>query len=575
MTTRQANAPPPPPPPPARPRRTDCSLDSRVAVCSYLIICLNTVFFTALNLTDRWLYDALNQEDNWTENLTALWFLLAGLLLAATACRERSWPLRWVYMLATAAFLFAAGEEISWGQRLFGWATPEFLRDLNDQGETNIHNIYTHAFRRLHAESTTLLCAVAAAALCYRQNRLFGIPLPSLPLLLGFLLLRLYEPSLFMPVRVEQGLLLLLVVFALTSGQPKWFILVGPTLALNLTLWYVYGPRDVGPYAKPDEVYEYLLGLACLCYALELLLAQRRQAAASSPQSPGARHVRSWLAACALVMAGSVGLAVGKYVQAKAEVADFQRTRQWIASGRSTPLARSHFDFHVIGNRLVYYLGEPCLPTGTYRSLHMKVDITPVNSDDLPGYRKSFGYDDRDHYFFRHATFNDEGCLSSVPLPDYPIAKIRVRQYARAENGEWRRIRWTVFNHPEHTPEDIFQTMDNTKRIIDGAFSVYLYSAKRQIVYVRQPCADEDTAARFFLHVVPVDIGDLPDHRKLSGFENLDFGFHAHGDMTDGQCKIRRVLPDYPIFAIRTGQYTAEGQIWKGEHRAGGKDSTP
>ncbi len=504
-----------------------------------------------------------------------MWFFLAGLLLAATACRERGRPLRWVYVLGALAFLFAAGEEISWGQRLFGWTTPDFLMGLNKQGETNIHNIYTLAFRGIHAEGTMLLCAVAATALCYRQNRLFGIPLPSLPLLLGFLALRLYEPSLFMPIRAEQGLLLLLAVFALTSRQPTWFILVGPTLALNLALWYVYGPRDVGPYAQPHEVYEYLLGLACLCYALELLLAQRRQAAASSPQSPGARHIRLWLAACALVMAGSVGLAVGKYVQARAEVADVQRTWQRIASGRSTPLARSHFDFHVIGNRLVYHLGEPCLPTGTYRSLYMEVSITPVNNDDLPGHRKSSGYEDRDHYFLRHATFLDEGCLSSVPLPDYPIAGIRVGQYVRAENGERRRIRRTVFNHPDHTPEDVFQTMDGTKRIIDSAFDVYLDSVKRQIVYVRQPCADADTAARFFLHVVPVDIGDLPGRRKRSGFDNLDFGFHRHGDMADGQCTIRRVLPDYPIFAIRTGQYTAEGQLWKGEYRVGGKDATP
>lgn len=46
-----------------------------------------------------------------------------------------------VYMLGVVAAVFIAGEEISWGQRIFGWATPEELAALNRQGETNIHNI--------------------------------------------------------------------------------------------------------------------------------------------------------------------------------------------------------------------------------------------------------------------------------------------------------------------------------------------------------------------------------------------------------------------------------------------------
>ncbi|MCY4260904.1 MAG: hypothetical protein OXC91_11640 [Rhodobacteraceae bacterium] len=36
---------------------------------------------------------------------------------------------------------FGAGEEISWGQRLFAIETPEALRVINRQDETNIHNL--------------------------------------------------------------------------------------------------------------------------------------------------------------------------------------------------------------------------------------------------------------------------------------------------------------------------------------------------------------------------------------------------------------------------------------------------
>jgi len=45
-------------------------------------------------------------------------------------------------LLALAVvFFFGAGEEISWGQRIFGFGTPEELARVNIQGETNVHNL--------------------------------------------------------------------------------------------------------------------------------------------------------------------------------------------------------------------------------------------------------------------------------------------------------------------------------------------------------------------------------------------------------------------------------------------------
>ena len=45
------------------------------------------------------------------------------------------WVLAW-----TTACIYFAGEEASWGQWYFNWETPEFVRSINDQGETNLHN---------------------------------------------------------------------------------------------------------------------------------------------------------------------------------------------------------------------------------------------------------------------------------------------------------------------------------------------------------------------------------------------------------------------------------------------------
>lgn len=41
----------------------------------------------------------------------------------------------------TLACLYFAGEEASWGQHYFHWGSPETVRSLNDQNETNLHNI--------------------------------------------------------------------------------------------------------------------------------------------------------------------------------------------------------------------------------------------------------------------------------------------------------------------------------------------------------------------------------------------------------------------------------------------------
>ena len=46
----------------------------------------------------------------------------------------------WV-VLITLACVYFAGEELSWGQQLFKWETPEMIKAVNDQNETNLHNI--------------------------------------------------------------------------------------------------------------------------------------------------------------------------------------------------------------------------------------------------------------------------------------------------------------------------------------------------------------------------------------------------------------------------------------------------
>lgn len=46
------------------------------------------------------------------------------------------------YLLLGLIYIFCCGEEISWGQQIFGWETTEIFQKDNAQQETNIHNLW-------------------------------------------------------------------------------------------------------------------------------------------------------------------------------------------------------------------------------------------------------------------------------------------------------------------------------------------------------------------------------------------------------------------------------------------------
>jgi len=45
------------------------------------------------------------------------------------------------FLFLCVIFVLGAGEELSWGQRIFNLKTPDFLNEINEQGEINFHNI--------------------------------------------------------------------------------------------------------------------------------------------------------------------------------------------------------------------------------------------------------------------------------------------------------------------------------------------------------------------------------------------------------------------------------------------------
>ena len=84
------------------------------------------------------------QEDNIVEWLTVLGLLMASFVCLArvvTLWKKRSFLFLLINLLLGLFLFFAAGEEISWGQRILGIESSEYFQKNNAQGETNLHNL--------------------------------------------------------------------------------------------------------------------------------------------------------------------------------------------------------------------------------------------------------------------------------------------------------------------------------------------------------------------------------------------------------------------------------------------------
>ena len=88
-------------------------------------------------------YDFVLREDRVAEWLTVLVYLAAAgvAVRVAVALRRRARLPAALYLLLAVGLVLVAGEEVSWGQRLLGFAGPPELVAQNHQGEANVHNL--------------------------------------------------------------------------------------------------------------------------------------------------------------------------------------------------------------------------------------------------------------------------------------------------------------------------------------------------------------------------------------------------------------------------------------------------
>lgn len=112
-------------------------------------IILITPFLTLyfLMIARLWPFDYFMQlvkEDRIIENLQFFVLFFGSLITLKNSLKIKKYSLKFfVSIFAALILFFIAGEEISWGQRIFNIQTPTELSKINLQNETTLHNINT------------------------------------------------------------------------------------------------------------------------------------------------------------------------------------------------------------------------------------------------------------------------------------------------------------------------------------------------------------------------------------------------------------------------------------------------
>ncbi len=117
---------------------------NKIEIFSYIVLfvvvsaSIYIEFFNSAKLGD------FTKEDGILEYSTAIFLFLAAIVSFIRFfknIRNKNILKAITALFFVVALVFVSGEEISWGQRIFGIDSSEFFKDNNTQGEMNLHNL--------------------------------------------------------------------------------------------------------------------------------------------------------------------------------------------------------------------------------------------------------------------------------------------------------------------------------------------------------------------------------------------------------------------------------------------------
>ena len=217
----------------------------------------------------------------------------------------------------------------------------------------------------------------------------------------------------------------------------------------------------------------------------------------------------------------------------------------------TNPVFRSTATIYRHGKMFIF-LREDCSPEDIRG--FFSVNVYPVDVTVLSGREKAHG--DYEpilvNPYWRDVVDDSGRCAWIVILPPYPVASVYANQYTDTETLWGVRFGVTL---PEVDPAVLASAP-----IASSTFDVYRDGDS--LVYVKDPCADDDMEAVFGMNVYPLDPVDLPADRKRDRFNALTFRFWDNGVRVGDRCVVVVPLPDYPVAGVQTGQQDYEGWIW-------------
>lgn len=226
--------------------------------------------------------------------------------------------------------------------------------------------------------------------------------------------------------------------------------------------------------------------------------------------------------------------------------------REWPEDNRA---AKRRFEVSYNDGRLTYER-ESCAPSDIREQFFLHT-LPAGERNVLPEQWQSYGFENRGDFAFADmgGTLVGNRCALSVTLPEYDLASIRTGQY----DGDGR-IWKTLIHFLDATQ---YAAAASANPVARSVFN--LHHDGDHLLYAKNPCAPDNTADLFFLHITPADPDDLPEQWLRHGFEGRDFRFDDMGMYFDASCYVRVPLPNYEITRIYTGQYAGDNRIWEVE----------
>jgi hypothetical protein len=175
-------------------------VESLLFLALFIVLSLSVYF----GFTDKVYFDTVfAQEDGAIEYATFFFLLCISILqfkrlFTTSKDKKVLWKLGMFFF--AIIFLFGAGEEISWGQRIFGIESGEFFQGNNLQKETNLHNLEIGGVKLnklIFSQLLTLVMALYLLVMPFLYQKYNGIkklvdkfviPVPQLSHIAAFLI---------------------------------------------------------------------------------------------------------------------------------------------------------------------------------------------------------------------------------------------------------------------------------------------------------------------------------------------------------------------------------------------------